>query len=628
MRILQQKQKRKLYPAMEYRRKSSKQTNLPFREKYVTQILNALPGMLLIVDYNGVIVELVSSPTTVFFDHISPEALISSHFKDILPPEAYGKFEETMKHVLATGKTSRDQHKIIIKGISKYFENTVSILNEEHLLCVWYDVTERVHTYQEMKIMENALHKAKEGIAATTIDGYFLFANEHFKSLFNLPGEIDKYHASDILSDGLLFLWKNMIKQLRLGQAADKYLFPVSENNSSNEFYEVYANLQTDQYGKELVWYFLRDITLRIQHERKISRLDTLMKGILDNIPICLFVKDSGDDFRYIYWNKAFAEFSGISEKETIGKNDFEVFGYTQEMSLHHMDDLEALKKGFVSFERETFSGNGEKKFVSLIKTRIYLQEESPYVLGVMWDITDIRKAQKEQIDARHKAEKADRMKSAFLANMSHEIRTPLNAIVGFSRLIIETKDENEKKAYADIIDQNTKNLLNLFNDILDLAAIESDTLPMNYTQVSLYELCLNQYSSHKHIIGEKVEFFFDDSDEELIIRTDWNRISQILKNLINNAIKFTRTGEIHFGYKQINDLIQFYVKDTGIGISADKMETIFQRFGQVNTFVQGTGLGLTICRTLVDKMGGQLWARSQENEGTTFFFTLPFENI
>lgn len=236
-----------------------------------------------------------------------------------------------------------------------------------------------------------------------------------------------------------------------------------------------------------------------------------------------------------------------------------------------------------------------------------------------------IKDAEKEIVEARLKAEEADKLKSSFLANMSHEIRTPLNAIVGFSKLAIESKNEEEKWHYVDVVDKNSQLLLNLFNDILDLSAIESDSLIFNFRQVELRELCCEQYELHRHTVRYGVDLVLDDTDGELRINADWSRLEQIISNLLDNAIKFTQKGEIRFGYVLKGNMVQFYVKDTGIGISADKVSNIFQRFGKVDNFVQGTGLGLTIARMLVEKMGGRIWVRSNLGVGTTFYFTIPY---
>lgn len=239
-------------------------------------------------------------------------------------------------------------------------------------------------------------------------------------------------------------------------------------------------------------------------------------------------------------------------------------------------------------------------------------------------DVTSRENAQRELAAARVKAEESDRLKSAFLANMSHEIRTPLNAIVGFSRLVIDPRYSGDKADYCNIIEQNSELLLCLFNDILDLSAMEAGSLKFAREKVSVYAACLEEYDKHRMKVHEGVKLVLDDVDKNLYVIGDRMRIMQVLMNLLSNAAKFTPSGEIHFGYQLRGNVVLFYVKDTGIGIPTNRVAKIFERFGKINNFAQGTGLGLTVSRMLVERMGGRIWVRSGEGIGTTFYFTLP----
>ena len=243
--------------------------------------------------------------------------------------------------------------------------------------------------------------------------------------------------------------------------------------------------------------------------------------------------------------------------------------------------------------------------------------------ISEQWNAEQTNKKQQKELEAaRIKAEESDRLKSAFLANMSHEIRTPLNAIVGFSKLVIDAECTNEKEQYAEIIERNSEILLNLFNDILDLSSLEADSLSFNIRPIKLIDICLQLEQQFCYKVKNGTKLILDDVDTELYVSGDWNRIIQIISNLLSNAAKFTPKGEIHFGYREKEDFVEFYVKDSGIGIPAERVATIFQRFGKINDFVQGTGLGLTLCRMLVEKMGGRIWLRSQEGKGSRFYFT------
>lgn len=374
-----------------------------------------------------------------------------------------------------------------------------------------------------------------------------------------------------------------------------------------------------------------RDISERVEVEalnaaqrNEIIRLNSLMQAILNNVPVYLFVKDTGDNFRYLYWNKAFTDYSGIPVEQAVGKTDAEIFPNSDDVKKFREDDLAVMKAGRLEYQEEYTSSTGDIRVVTMIKTLVPSGNEHPYIIGVGWDVTDIKRTEKELIDARIKAEEADKLKSSFLANMSHEIRTPLNAIVGFSKLIIESGNKQEQLQYADIVERNSSLLLNLFNDILDLSALEAGSLRLSIRPVRMRDVCAQLYHSYSVSVQKGVTLVFDESDPELCVQGDWDRISQVWSNLISNAVKFTSSGEIHFGFERKEEMMQGYVSDTGIGIPAERAATIFSRFGKINDFVQGTGLGLTICRMLVEMMGGRIWVRSSVGEGTTFYFTLP----
>lgn len=245
-------------------------------------------------------------------------------------------------------------------------------------------------------------------------------------------------------------------------------------------------------------------------------------------------------------------------------------------------------------------------------------------LIGVNYDITELKQTELKLIHARDKAEEADRLKSAFLANMSHEIRTPLNAIVGFSGMLMETENAEERREYISIVEENNELLLQLISDILDLSKIEAGTFDFTFSQVNACQLCEDITRSMQIKIPKEVKLLFDAQPESCCIYSDRNRLHQILSNFINNATKFTLEGSIHIGYTLSPDEIKFYVTDTGIGIDEKHRTCIFERFVKLNTFVHGTGLGLSICKSIVEQLNGTIGVNSEEGKGSTFWFTLP----
>ena len=272
--------------------------------------------------------------------------------------------------------------------------------------------------------------------------------------------------------------------------------------------------------------------------------------------------------------------------------------------------------------------GNGKYSWTSInVMVRDYRPQDGVIeMLCINYDITPLKETEQKLIIARDKAEELDRLKSAFLANMSHEIRTPLNSIVGFSSLLAETDDREERQEYIKIVETNNELLLQLVSDILDLSKIESGTFDFVRSDLDVNESCMKIIKSMDMKVPETVDLVFEKYMPDCHIYTDKNRFMQVITNFINNALKFTKQGTIALGYEQTAPHeIKFYVRDTGFGIPKEKIDSIFERFVKLNTFVQGTGLGLSICKSLVSQMGGKIGVETTEGEGSCFWFTHPY---
>ena len=251
-------------------------------------------------------------------------------------------------------------------------------------------------------------------------------------------------------------------------------------------------------------------------------------------------------------------------------------------------------------------------------------EENEIEIIGINYDITELKETEAELIQARDKAEMMDRLKSAFLANMSHEIRTPLNAIVGFSDLLVETEELSERQEYIKIVRENNDLLLQLISDILDLSKIEAGTFEFTSGDVDVNLLCEDIVRSMGMKAKEEVELVLDNHLPVCHVISDRNRIHQVISNFVNNAMKFTSEGSIHVGYKLKDGELEFYVEDTGIGIEKEQLPHIFERFVKLNSFVHGTGLGLSICQSIVEQLGGRIDVDSEKGKGSRFWFTIP----
>ena len=245
-------------------------------------------------------------------------------------------------------------------------------------------------------------------------------------------------------------------------------------------------------------------------------------------------------------------------------------------------------------------------------------------MLCINFDITQLKETEQMLIKAKEKAEEADRLKSAFLANMSHEIRTPLNAIVGFSSMLEEAEDQEEKHQYITIIEDNNKLLLQLISDILDLSKIEAGTFDIIPERVNAKQLCNDLFQAMQMKTSPQVELRLKDNLPELTFISDKNRLYQVLLNFVTNALKFTSEGSITIDYKIDGNEVKFSVQDTGMGVEPEKQEAIFTRFVKLNSFIPGTGLGLPICQSIVTQLGGKIGVESEPGRGSCFWFTHP----
>ena len=265
---------------------------------------------------------------------------------------------------------------------------------------------------------------------------------------------------------------------------------------------------------------------------------------------------------------------------------------------------------------------------VNLLVKKYAPQDRIIEIISINYDITELKRTEEMLVKARDKAEASDRLKSAFLANMSHEIRTPLNAIVGFSSLLTSTESAAEKELYNSLIGHNNKLLLNLINDVIDLSKIESGYLELRPDWVNLTELLDESVAEYVHQVPSGVELLTNYPAHDSLVELDSLRIKQILSNFLSNALKNTTTGHVEIFYEVDHQSVRIGVKDTGRGIPQNMLEKIFERFEKLDSFAQGAGLGLPICKLIVEKMNGRILVDSQLGIGTTFIIELPCRSM
>ena len=598
-----------------------------FKEKYAVRILDSLPDMLTVFNQSEVGIEVVSNEET---NHggISNKDFRGMRMQDMVPPEAYQNIHSNMRHAITTGTVSTAHHELDFNGERHYYENRIFPLDEEYVLIMCRDITERVATQRQLEVFKSLLDKVSDSILAVAEDGTLVYANKQFIEEYGVTQELGTQKIYDLrVSMTDKEAWEQKLQMIRDHEGSLAYRAAYIPYGHTKERVHQVSTFLIRENNQELTWFFTQDITDVIKKRDELRELNLLLDGILNNIPVYLCVKDPEDDFRYLYWNKAFADHSGIPASKAIGHTDYEIFPVHGDAEKFRQDDLELLQTHKRIDMQETYlSANGEARIVQTLKALVPMEGRKPLLIGISWDITNLQNIEQELIKARIKAEQSDRLKSAFLANMSHEIRTPLNAIVGFSQLLPSAETAEEKKLYSDIINQNSDILLQLINDILDLSKIEAGTLEYIKRPMNLGEVCRTIYTVHKERVKEGVTLVFDNEEEDLLMEGDQNRIMQVITNFLTNASKFTYEGEIRFGFGRMDKDIRVYVKDTGIGIEPEKVDHIFERFVKLNSFAQGTGLGLSICRMIIEKIGGEIGVTSELGKGSTFYFTIPYE--
>lgn len=374
-----------------------------------------------------------------------------------------------------------------------------------------------------------------------------------------------------------------------------------------------------------------QDVTEQRLSELEKIRLTTAIEASNSSIVIT----DTKGNIEYV--NPYFTKLTGYSLEEAIGQNP-RILKSVEIKSEEYQELWETISRGENwKGEFHNIKKSGESYWESAVIAPV--KDNSGKIISyiaVKQDITDEIKAHKDLIDAKEKAEESDRLKSAFLANMSHEIRTPMNAILGFSQLLnTPGLPADDKQSYLNIINNTGNQLLIIIDDIINISRIEAGIIDLNEMEFNLNSVVKDTFETLKVSAQLKevdLSYSVDLKDDKSIIYTDKGKLSQILINLINNALKFTKAGGyVKFGYRVKSNKILFFVKDSGIGIAQKDQAIIFERFRQIEhkgKVYGGTGIGLSIVKAFINKMGGKIWLESKIGDGTNFYFELPYQNL
>lgn len=429
------------------------------------------------------------------------------------------------------------------------------------------------------------------------------------------------YYFSKLISKPLQQLTSYISKLKSTNFSYDE---PLNIDNPHKEIFFLYT-----EFRKAIEQIKIRE-TERDLAEKSLRYNEIKYRELAEFLPQGIFETDNTGLITYV--NKAWLDLFGYTRKDIRDGINFKDLLLIPDKN-HFLDDARI-------FDIETMARkkNGSEFNINLYTNRIYKDSKLIGIRGILIDVTQKTKFINELQIAKTRAEQSDKLKSAFLANMSHEIRTPMNAIIGFSALLSDpTISSENQKDYIKYIQSSGEQLLKLIDDIIDIAKIEAgelkikkDVTLVNSTIVELQTI----FNQLKMMQGKNIDIIINPfySSSEFAIFTDPTRFRQILTNLINNAYKFTHSGYIEIAYAKYGNTLQFYVKDTGIGIFKNMQDSIFDRFVQADhpkgRQFGGTGLGLTITKHLVNLLGGKIWVNSEPNVGSTFYFTLPFEPV
>ena len=651
-------------------RKNAEET-IRFSEKRFRAMIEHSSDAITLIDKEGKII--YESPTAAELSGYAAEERIGKdRFETIFPDDVprISKLLETI--ILTPGASVTAQFRSIRKdGTVWWAEGTATnLLNEPFINAIvinFRNISDRKKVEEKLKLTQFAIDHSQISIYEVDENGNIIYVNKHAcESLGYSNEELLQLKIWNIDFSLNEKLWK---KQQNKCQSAGASTIETTHRRKDGTEFPVEVSIDYIEFENLKVSFsFAKNISDRKQAERALKESEERFRQIFEEGQFGIII--SGSDFKFINANPAFCSMFGYTVDEIRTKTFADITHPEKTGSeWEKVKNMEIGNVNQIKVEKKYVKKNGDFLWGSLISTSVRDDRgDVLYYLSMIQDITDRKKTEealqqqnreyqslneeyltqneelvesleriqninKELKKAKEKAEESDRLKTAFLANMSHEIRTPMNGILGFASLLKEPKLTGiQQHRYVDVIQQSGQRMLNIINDLIDIAKIEAGQVELKMEKVNIDMLLNSQYNFFKPEAKKRGLLFScqkDVSISECFINTDETKLSQILSNLIKNAIKFTDCGGIEFGYVKDGENLQFFVKDTGIGIKPKMIDKIFERFCQDDVpnsrTHEGAGLGLSITKAYVEMLGGKIWVESEVNTGSVFYFSIPF---
>ncbi len=628
-----------LYSINDITERKQEQEKLIKKEKEFREIFNSTSEAIVIQDANTGNLTDTNDVAVRMYGYQTKDELLSKQFADM----SYGKWDDIKDKALsyitkATTDGPQTFDWLAKKKDGSAFWVEVSLKNsiiggKGRVLAVVRDITERkkaeVALRESEKKFRSYIEYAPDGIFIADENGKYLEIN---RAACKITGytrlELLSMHIPDLIQeDEIQKGMQHFLELKKHGFANTEIGFRTK--TGENRYWIVDAV----KLSEKRFLGFTKDITLQKEATEKLKKSEDKFKGIFNHANIGMVLANRDGDVTDV--NNEMLKLLHYSRDELLGMN-FREFTHPDDLSR----ELELLKKLYNNqiddyrIEKRYINKKGDIFWVDLLVTnRKNTEGKTDMLIGMIVDINEHKKTEQELIEAKIRAEEADRLKSAFLANMSHEIRTPMNGILGFVSLLKKPNLSGEKQQkYIDIIKQSGDRMLDTVNDIIDISKIDAGQVEVTINEINickeidtLYTFFKSEAESKGLLLKIKTEL----TQEQGYIKTDKSKLNSIITNLIKNAIKYTDSGCIEIGYNKRDTLLYCYVKDTGIGIPEKRQEAIFNRFEQADiddiSARQGAGLGLSISKSYIEMLNGRLWVESETGKGSTFHFTIPW---